>query len=122
MALRPLAGVIAPRSIGELCPKCQKEIPAGARMGLCPPCLFGVCIEALSPAPATAEPASGRWSSRSGGVGRMIAGYRLVRRIAGGSQGEVWEARDLRMGRDVALKMLLGGESPSGSAVHLFQA
>jgi eukaryotic-like serine/threonine-protein kinase len=39
--------------------------------------------------------------------GEQIGAYTVLERVAAGSSGEVWRARDDRFGRDVALKVLL---------------
>jgi serine/threonine-protein kinase len=47
---------------------------------------------------------------------RRLGDFELVRKIGGGGMGEVYEARQLRLGRTVALKLLLPGQlsAPSG--------
>jgi eukaryotic-like serine/threonine-protein kinase len=50
----------------------------------------------------------------SGLSGRLLAGrYRLVERIGRGGTAEVWRARDLRLDRDVAVKVLGAEADPA---------
>jgi serine/threonine-protein kinase len=82
------------------CRTCGIEIPTDTPMGQCPKCLFGLGVAAADePAPARAP--------------RSLAGYELVRQIGFGGMGVVYEARQPRLNRTVALKMILGGESCS---------
>ena len=55
-------------------------------------------------------------------AGHRIAGrYQLDRRIAVGGMGEVWEAEDIRLGRNVAVKVLRAELSDDPEFLHRFR-
>ena len=53
--------------------------------------------------------------------GDRIASYTVERRLGAGGMGEVWRARDERLGRDVAIKLLLPHPSDAAERVRAFQ-
>ena len=54
-------------------------------------------------------------------LGQTMSHYRVLRRLGFGGMGMVYEAEDLRLGRHVALKLLLDSESANTKALLRFQ-
>lgn len=59
--------------------------------------------------------------SEGGLAGQTIGGYRLVRHIARGGMGEVYEALQIKLNRRVALKVLAGELAGNDSFVQRFE-
>ncbi|GEM_PF-2645117 len=117
----------------SLCPQCKKPLPAGAKA--CPACSGQQAGSArpLSSRPPSSTPdgATVLLSDSGGkavkavasaaGAGMRFGPYEIVREIARGAMGIVYKAKDPKLDRFVALKVLIAGELAGADQVARFQ-
>jgi WD40 repeat protein len=89
------------------CTECGTAVPPGAPGGQCPICLLQI--------------ASVAQDAGQGVAGMVLEGHELIEEVARGGMGIVYRANQLRLGREVAVKILRGGEFADAEARRRFR-
>ena len=91
------------------CPGCQVELATDAPEGLCPQCLFQGILEGQDEAEARAPgrtPPSGFVPPAAAELGRHFPHLEILRLLGQGGMGAVYQARQTKLDRLVAVKIL----------------
>src|SRR5262249_24440532 len=104
---------VVPQMESKQCPRCGAPLAGAELAGNCPRCLSALL---LSPQPVNAHERS---PSR---ILRRLDDYELLEEMARGGMGVVFRARQVSLGREVAVKVLRDSWLASSLQVRRFRA
>jgi serine/threonine protein kinase len=112
-------------SLSQTCPQCGLELPAASSSWLCPKCVLAQAATPEATGAGTAPVAGGLEVPKDDGareaLPETLGGYQLIERIGEGGMGVVYKARQLRLDRLVAVKVLPFGQLANKEHVHRFR-
>ncbi len=94
------------------CPDCGRPLPDGVLAGNCPACLLNLGL---------AQRGNDPLADGSAPESRTFGDYELLEEIGSGGMGVVYRARDTKLKRAVALKLIRAGELASPQEIGRFK-